>query len=100
MEPLEEFSYIPKVERRYDLDWLRIISIILVFFYHCTMIFQWAYWVINDSNLVELSATRLKAYMSIGTSFVLPLFFVIGGMGTFYALNYMLKQENIHFLEL
>jgi len=32
MEALEKFSYIPKIERRFDLDWLRMISIVLLFF--------------------------------------------------------------------
>jgi peptidoglycan/LPS O-acetylase OafA/YrhL len=85
MDPLEKFSYIPKVERRYDLDWLRIIAIILVFFYHCSRFFDEEIWHIKN-NIVS---AYLTGGMSFGYAFILPLFFIISGMGTFYALNYV-----------
>ncbi|NHJ48547.1 MAG: acyltransferase, partial [Asgard group archaeon] len=85
MEPLEKFSYIPKVERRYDLDWLRIIAIVLVFFYHCSRFFDEEVWHIKNN----VESAFLKGGMSFGYAFILPLFFVISGMGTFYALNYV-----------
>lgn len=28
-----------QLERRYDLDWLRVITIFIVFVYHCTKFF-------------------------------------------------------------
>ena len=40
-----------KPERRYDLDWLRIVGIIFVFFLHCISIFSRSGWfVVNADN--------------------------------------------------
>ncbi|MGC9779540.1 MAG: acyltransferase [Candidatus Heimdallarchaeota archaeon] len=85
MKALEKYSHIPKVERRYDLDWLRMISILLVFFYHSSLIFGGEKWIINN---VE-SSIHIARCMTLGTGLILPLFFVIAGMSTFYALNYV-----------
>ncbi|NPD90389.1 MAG: acyltransferase [Asgard group archaeon] len=85
MEPLEKFSYIPKVERRFDLDWLRMISIVLVFFYHSALIFGSETWIINNTE----TSMHIARCMSLGTGLILPLFFVIAGMSSFYALNYV-----------
>lgn len=85
MEALEEFSYIPKVERRFDLDWLRIISILLVFFYHSSLIFATGPWSIKNTE----TSIHLVKWMQLGLGLILPLFFVIAGMSTFYALNYV-----------
>lgn len=73
-------------ERRYDLDWLRIIAILLIFFYHCTKFFDTdAGWFIKNNEINRY----LDKAMSFGASFALPLFFVIAGMGTFYALKFV-----------
>ncbi|NHJ48546.1 MAG: acyltransferase [Asgard group archaeon] len=87
MEPLEDFSYIPKVERRFDLDWLRMISIVLVFFYHSSLIFASLddQWIIANAE----TSIHIERCMTLGTGLILPLFFVIAGMSTFYALNYV-----------
>ena len=73
-------------ERRYDLDWLRILAILLIFFYHCTKFFDTdAGWFIKNNEINRY----LDKAMSFGASFALPLFFVIAGMGTFYALKFV-----------
>ena len=73
-------------ERRYDLDWLRIMAILLIFFYHCTKFFDTdAGWFIKNNEINRY----LDKAMSFGASFALPLFFVIAGMGTFYALKFV-----------
>ena len=73
-------------ERRYDLDWLRIIAILLIFFYHCTKFFdsETSWFIKND-----VISRYLNSAMSFGTAWGLPLFFVIAGMGTYYALKYV-----------
>ncbi len=85
MEALEKYSYIPKVERRFDIDWLRMISIVLVFFYHSSLIFGSDTWIINNADTTQ----HVVRLMTLGTGLILPLFFVIAGMSSFYALNYV-----------
>ncbi|NPD90306.1 MAG: acyltransferase family protein [Asgard group archaeon] len=74
-----------KLERRYDLDWLRIVSILLVFFYHSTLFFSTPSWLMKNAE----TSRYLSGIMNFGTAFALPLFFVIAGMSTFYALNFV-----------
>lgn len=85
MEALEKYSHIPKVERRFDIDWLRMISIVLVFFYHSALIFGSETWIINNAE----TSQHIAKCMTLGTGLILPLFFVIAGMSSFYALNYV-----------
>ncbi|MHA1200360.1 MAG: acyltransferase family protein [Candidatus Heimdallarchaeaceae archaeon] len=70
-------------ERRYDLDWLRIIAILLVFFFHCIRPFDQMAWHIN--NDVQSEGMTIVMYFLGGAG--MPIFFVIAGMGTFYALR-------------
>ena len=38
-------------ERRYDIDWLRIIAVLLVFIYHCSRFFDEREWHVKNSEL-------------------------------------------------
>ncbi len=88
-----------KLERRYDLDWLRVNTILCVFVYHCTKFFDSDPFNIknNPSDFVTgpipLSNYQVSAFSSILTAIGLPLFFIIAGMSTFYALGFMEKKE-------
>ena len=37
-------------ERRYDIDWLRVLVMLLVFFFHCSRFFTGIAWHLNDSE--------------------------------------------------
>jgi surface polysaccharide O-acyltransferase-like enzyme len=88
-----------ELERRYDLDWLRVITIFFVFIYHCTKFFDSdPYSVKNNpidfvSGNIPLSSYKISANAVYLTSIGLPLFFIIAGMSMFYALGYMEKKE-------
>ncbi|MGC9779538.1 MAG: acyltransferase [Candidatus Heimdallarchaeota archaeon] len=88
-----------ELERRYDLNWLRVITILIVFVYHCTKFFDSDLFNIkNDpadfvSGTVPLINYKILANTSYLTAIGLPLFFIIAGMSTFYALGYMEKKE-------
>lgn len=63
---------VPKFERRYDLDWLRIIAVFTVFFFH----------------LAGFFATPLASIFTIILAgFGMPIFFLISGMGIHYVLK-------------
>jgi surface polysaccharide O-acyltransferase-like enzyme len=84
----EVVSSFSELERRYDLDWLRIIAIFIVFVYHCTKFF--------DAEGLNIKNAETNVNISIGMTFVtamgIPLFFVIAGMSAFYALGFMEKR--------
>jgi len=69
--------------RRYDLDWLRVFGILLVFFYHSTRFYNVEDW--NVKNDIWYPA--VEVWNGFATSFMMPLMFVISGASLFYALG-------------
>ncbi|NPD90305.1 MAG: acyltransferase [Asgard group archaeon] len=88
-----------ELERRYDLDWLRVITIFIVFIYHCTKFFDSDPFNVKNNPIdfvngpIQLSSYKLSANTSYLTAIGLPLFFIIAGMSMFYALGYLEKKE-------
>ncbi len=73
-----------KKERRYDLDWLRVLVFALLIFYHVGMFFVPWDWHIKNN---ETSGT-LRWPMVFINQWRIPILFVISGMGTAFALSY------------
>ncbi len=73
----------PKVQRRYDLDWLRVIATLGVFLFHASNVF-------NTANFEIKNAERSEAITFIDIFLYpwgMPLFFLIAGAGTWFALR-------------
>ncbi len=74
------------IERRYDIDWLRVIAIGLLLIYHIAIIFQpWAMFIgfIKSNESIE----QLWNVMSIINIWRIPLLFYVSGMGLYFALQ-------------
>ncbi|WP_128548534.1 acyltransferase family protein [Larkinella soli] len=69
--------------RRYDLDWLRVIAIVILLFYHTGMIFVSWGWHIESPN----TSPALQEVMHWLHYWRMPLLFFISGAGTFFALK-------------
>lgn len=75
----------PRAEdgRRYDLDWLRVLATLVIFIYHSTRPFDTAEnWHVKNNQLTD--AVNM---MMIGAIWLMPLFFVLAGAGSFYSLR-------------
>ncbi len=69
--------------RKYELDWLRVLSILVVFLYHSTRFFNLGDWhVKNVDTYVWVEIWNLFA-----TRWMMPLFFIISGASLFYAIG-------------
>jgi peptidoglycan/LPS O-acetylase OafA/YrhL len=72
--------------RRYDIDWLRVIAIGLLLIYHVAIGFQpWGVFIRfiqNDENL-----TWIWAPMSMLNVWRIPLLFFVSGMGVYFAIQ-------------
>ena len=71
-------------ERRYDIDWLRVIAMLAVFIYHCTRFFDIEGWHLKNAEqslVVTVLATGLV------WPWVMELFFLLSGVGAWYALK-------------
>ncbi|WP_369980052.1 acyltransferase family protein [Xanthomonas bundabergensis] len=71
-------------QERYDfLDWLRVIAIFVLFFFHTGMIFVgWGWHVVNSQTIPSLQWP-----MDIAHRLRMPLLFVIAGAGMWFALQ-------------
>jgi peptidoglycan/LPS O-acetylase OafA/YrhL len=70
-------------QRRYDLDWLRILAILAVFVFHTSRFFDIDDWSIKNATTYP----GLHLWTSFPSHWLMPLIFVISGMSTFYALG-------------
>ncbi len=73
-------------QRRYDVDWLRVITLGLLIIYHVVVSFQpWATKIFFIQN--EQSLPRLWVIMSIINVWRIPIVFLISGMGVRFAME-------------
>lgn len=71
------------VQRRFNLDWLRVLIIFGVFVYHCSLIFAPDPYSIKNATIYEF----LDVWGAFGGTWGLSLVFVISGASVFYALE-------------
>ncbi|WP_299133910.1 acyltransferase [uncultured Tenacibaculum sp.] len=70
-------------KRRYDLDWLRVIAILAVYFHHVGMPFNG-----DDFHIMNSESSKLlDDIMVLFEQFRLPLLFLISGTGTMFAFS-------------
>lgn len=88
-----------KRERRYDIDWLRVIAILAVYLHHIGMPFNGDKFHIMNAE----SSKTLDDIMVFFEQFRLPLLFLVSGTGTIFAFSRrtwtgFLKERSIRLL--
>ena len=88
MQPTSErtessFSLQPPSLRRYDLDWLRVIAILMLLFYHTGMIYVSWSWHIKSTE----HSQPMEEVMRWLHRWRMPLLLFISGAGTYFALR-------------
>jgi len=71
------------IQRRYDLDWLRVLAILMVFIYHSSRFFNLEGWHVKNS----VTYFGVEVWNGFATNWMMPLIFVISGASIFYALG-------------
>jgi peptidoglycan/LPS O-acetylase OafA/YrhL len=71
------------VQRRFDLDWLRVLAILSVFLYHSTRFFNTGDWHVKN-GVTFLWVEALERFMEI---WMMPFIFLISGASIFYAME-------------
>ena len=71
-------------ERRYDIDWLRVIAMLAVFIFHCTRFFDTEGWHLKNA---EQSFPLFVVMRGVIWPWVMEIFFLISGIGTWYVLK-------------
>ncbi len=72
-----------KPTRYYDIDWLRVLGMAAVFCFHCARFFDFDGWHIKNTLL----SSDLTLFVQILVMWMMPLFFVLSGIASFYALR-------------
>jgi len=70
--------------RRYDIDWLRILAMLMVFIYHCGRFFNDEDWHVKNPQ----TSYSVTVSLAIVGQWMMPLFFVLSGASSYYALSY------------
>jgi len=73
-------------ERRYDIDWLRVIAIALLLVYHISLVFQpWGFFI----GFIQSKETSEAIFIPMAMLNVwrIPLLFFVSGMGVCFALR-------------
>jgi len=73
-----------KGERRHDLDWLRVLAILLLFYFHTAMLFtaEWEWHVQNAER-----SNLLLEFNFFLSRFRMAVLYLVAGVGTAYALG-------------
>ncbi len=69
--------------RKYELDWLRVLAILFVFLYHSTRFFNLGDWHVKNFN----TYVWVEIWNVFATRWMMPLFFIISGASLFYAIG-------------
>jgi len=69
--------------RRYELDWLRVLAILIVLIYHSTRFFNLGDWHVKNVN----TFVWVEIWNVFATRWMMPLFFIISGASLFYAIG-------------
>lgn len=70
-------------QRFHDIDWLRVIGMLLIFSFHNARFFNEEDWHVKNAQL----SFGASVYVAVLNQFIMPLFFVLSAIAIFYALK-------------
>ena len=77
----------PSSERRHDLDWLRVLGVLLLIPFHVALIF-----VLNPYTIMYIRDMVNSPALSVTTGFIhmwhMPMLFMVSGAATYFALGF------------
>ncbi len=71
------------IQRRYDIDWLRVLAILAVFVFHSTRFFDLGDWHVKNPT----TYFAVQVWIEFASSWLMPFVFVISGASLFYAVG-------------
>jgi len=83
-----------KPERRYELDWLRVLAVLLLLYFHSAAIFYAGelgeFYIKNDQ-----SSHAMSCFIKFVHQWHMPLFFLLSGAGTWFALSFRSPSQYV-----
>jgi len=71
-------------ERRYDVDWLRVLAMLTIFLFHSNRFFDTVGWHLKNAEQTIVS-TLITGFVDL---WIMQLFFLLSGVGSWYALRF------------
>lgn len=90
---LSTSSALKESPRRYELDWLRVLGMGIVFLVHCARYFDKYPWHVEN----QTSVPALTIFVNWAGQWVMPLFMLLAGMGAWYSLRQ--RRKTTYLLE-
>lgn len=69
--------------RQYELDWLRVLATLTVFFFHCARYFDREDWHVKNTQ----TTLGASIFISVLVQWMMPLFFVLSAFSSYHALQ-------------
>ena len=70
-------------ERRYDIDWVRVVATLAVFVLHCGRFFDTIDWHLKNAQRSDV-LTLFQAWLDL---WMMPLLFLLSGLESWYSLE-------------
>lgn len=71
-------------ERRYDIDWLRVLAMIMIFLFHSARFFNYEDWHVKNNQL----DFKMSIFVEVVSQWIMPLFFILSAISVYYALDF------------
>ena len=78
-------------QRRFDIDWLRVGAMLVLFFFHNARFFDYSDWHLKNPDK-SLGFTIFYIFIS---QWIMPLFFLLSGSGSWFALEFKNSKSYI-----
>lgn len=80
-----------KQARRYDNDWLTVLAMLVIFFFHCARFFNAEDWHVKNNQVDQ----GMTLFVAIVSQWIMPLFFLLSGISSYYSLA---SRDSRHYL--
>jgi peptidoglycan/LPS O-acetylase OafA/YrhL len=73
----------PSVTRRFDLDWIRVITMLMLLLFHSGRIFNFTPWELKNAE----TAGIIEVYIHFFDYWGMPMFFLVAGAAVWFSLG-------------
>jgi glucan biosynthesis protein C len=80
-------------QRRFDIDWLRTVTMLIIFFFHNARFFDNLDWHLKNSD----KSFGFTVFVGFLAQWIMPMFFLLSGAGSWFALEF--KNSKHYLLE-
>jgi len=81
----------PELTRRYDVDWLRVLGMMVVFLFHNARFFDTDGWHVKSARTTE----AVTIIVIVLVQWMMPLFFILSGIGAYHALAHQSGRQYV-----